>query len=450
MLLHYFDRTSMAHSLEVRVPFLDHRFVERCAEIPASLKVRRLQTKYVLKRAAADIVPERIINKRKIGFLRGATQGWLQAQLRDNASELLFGSEARCAEFLEREQVARLASGHGGDGATSDAHLLTAVLMLEVWLRTYLPRALKPPGTFHERATGSPMSAAGLTYALVTPVQDEEANLGLVGYVIERQTLKPEVWVIVDTGSTDGTVALASQLAERMPFIRLIAIDGPDRPTRGAPIVRAFTAGVRALETSPDVVVKLDADLSFDPDYFERLIGAFADDARLGMTGGVCTELRNGEWRPLYGTRSHIWGASRAYRWRCLQEVLPLEERRGWDEIDAIKAQIRGWRGAHAPRPLVPTPPSGGTARARAIAEALVQDRRRGAFHGLPVVLPRRSCVLARPSGSTSDRDGRRLPRRQHHATAAVSGLRGEGTPAPGAERAMVAAAASRGNRQGD
>ena len=155
MLLHYFDRTSMAHSLEVRVPFLDHRLVERCAEIPASLKVRRLQTKYVLKLAAADIVPERIINKRKIGFLRGATQGWLQAQLRDNASELLFGSEVRCAEFLEREQVARLASGHGGDGATSDAHLLTAVLMLEVWLRTYLPRALKPPGTFHERATAA-------------------------------------------------------------------------------------------------------------------------------------------------------------------------------------------------------------------------------------------------------------------------------------------------------
>ena len=62
------------------------------------------------------------------------------------------------------------------------------------------------------------------------------------------------------------------------------------------------------------------------------------------MTGGVCTELRNGEWRPLYGTRSHIGGASRAYRWGCLQEVLPLEERRGWDEIDAIKAQIRGWR----------------------------------------------------------------------------------------------------------
>lgn len=188
------------------------------------------------------------------------------------------------------------------------------------------------------------MSAAGLTYALVTPVQDEEANLGRLADAIERQTLKPDAWVIVDTGSTDGTVALASQLAERMPFIRLIAIDGPDRPTRGAPIVRAFTAGVRALETSPDVVVKLDADLSFNPDYFERLIGAFADDARLGMTGGVCTELRNGEWRPLYGTRSHIWGASRAYRWRCLQEVLPLEERRGWDEIDAIKAQIRGWR----------------------------------------------------------------------------------------------------------
>ena len=48
-MLHYFDRTSMAHSLEVRVPFLDHHVVEYCARIPADLKVRRLQTKYLLK-----------------------------------------------------------------------------------------------------------------------------------------------------------------------------------------------------------------------------------------------------------------------------------------------------------------------------------------------------------------------------------------------------------------
>jgi glycosyltransferase involved in cell wall biosynthesis len=188
------------------------------------------------------------------------------------------------------------------------------------------------------------MSASGLTYALVTPARNEEANLGRLAGAIDRQTLKPEAWIVVDTGSTDGTVALVRELGRRMPSAQLISIGGTERPMRGAPIVRGFIAGMGALEHAPDVVVKLDADLSFEADYFERLMSAFNTDPHLGLASGICTELHNGQWQPLYGTRSHVWGASRAYRWRCLQEVLPLEERRGWDEIDAIKAQIRGWR----------------------------------------------------------------------------------------------------------
>jgi len=57
-MLHYFDRTSMAHSLEVRVPFLDHEVVEFCATIPTRLKVRRLNTKHILKESARGIVPD--------------------------------------------------------------------------------------------------------------------------------------------------------------------------------------------------------------------------------------------------------------------------------------------------------------------------------------------------------------------------------------------------------
>jgi hypothetical protein len=110
--------------------------------------------------------------------------------------------------------------------------------------------------------------------------------------------------------------------------------------------VRAFTAGVAELSELgdlPDVVVKLDADLDFEADYLERLVDAFGENPALGIASGLCYEQVDGEWRPGFGTRSHVWGASRAYRRECLLDVLPLEERQGWDEIDAIKAQIRGW-----------------------------------------------------------------------------------------------------------
>jgi glycosyltransferase involved in cell wall biosynthesis len=185
-------------------------------------------------------------------------------------------------------------------------------------------------------------SVAG-SYAIVTPVRNESANLRRLGGCIAAQTRLPTAWVIVDTGSTDSTPEVVEALASEQPFVRALSIRGEAVPTRGGPIVRAFTTGVAALTEPPDVVVKLDADLSFEPHYFESLVAAFDADDRLGLASGICTELTRGEWCPIYGTRFHVWGASRAYRWRCLQEVLPLEERQGWDEIDSIKAQLAGW-----------------------------------------------------------------------------------------------------------
>lgn len=152
-LLQYFDRASMANSLEVRVPFLDHHVVEYCAQIPAALKVHRLQTKYILKQAAGGIVPERIVHKRKLGFSRGATEAWLQVQLREALPDLLMGTDVRCAEFLDHAAVRRLAMAHRDGTDLSNAHLLTAIVMLEIWLRTYLPRALSRPQASPEAAT---------------------------------------------------------------------------------------------------------------------------------------------------------------------------------------------------------------------------------------------------------------------------------------------------------
>ena len=75
-MLHYFDRASMAHSLEVRVPFLDHEFVEFCAAIPADLKVRAAARRSTsCSEVARGLVPERIIDKPKVGFFRGAVAG---------------------------------------------------------------------------------------------------------------------------------------------------------------------------------------------------------------------------------------------------------------------------------------------------------------------------------------------------------------------------------------
>ena len=147
LMLHYFDRTSMAHSLEVRVPFLDHELVELCARIPTRHKVRRGTTKAVLRHAARGIVPDRIIDKPKIGFFVGAAEEWLRRRLSAAMSDRLLGGELRCAELLDRERLDELVSDFLGRRTSAPRfRFLLAVVMLEVWLDSYLPRAVPRAG----------------------------------------------------------------------------------------------------------------------------------------------------------------------------------------------------------------------------------------------------------------------------------------------------------------
>jgi biofilm PGA synthesis N-glycosyltransferase PgaC len=196
----------------------------------------------------------------------------------------------------------------------------------------------------HPPATTS--SKARRTYALITPARDEAENLTRLAESIVDQTISPTAWLIVDNGSTDGTVELARRLASEHLFIDVLEIPGAPSATRGAPSVRAFTAGLAVLEGDPDVVVNLDADVSMPIDYFERLLAVFGGDDRLGIASGLCLERSRGEWQETPVTGGHVRGATRAYRRECLQEVLPLEERVGWDGIDVYKARANGWRTA--------------------------------------------------------------------------------------------------------
>jgi len=151
-MLHYFDRMSMAHSLEVRVPFLDHELVQLCAAIPRNFKVHRGTTKWLLKEAARGIVPDAVIDKPKIGFFNTAVETWVRTALARTTADHLLDREAAYAEFLDRSWVEDLVQRQvSGAARPRDAHLLLAILMLEVWLSSYLPRALASTAPSPER-----------------------------------------------------------------------------------------------------------------------------------------------------------------------------------------------------------------------------------------------------------------------------------------------------------
>lgn len=178
----------------------------------------------------------------------------------------------------------------------------------------------------------------------MTPARDERDNLERLARCLVSQTQRPDRWLIVDDGSTDGTADLVASLADEHPWIAHLSSGGASI-TRGAPIVRSFHRALADLRPLPDVVVKLDADISMEPDYFRRLLVEFQRDPELGIGGGIgYEEQADGVWRQRHGTGPAVWGACRAYRRECLHEILPLEEHMGWDTLDLMKANLKGWK----------------------------------------------------------------------------------------------------------
>jgi hypothetical protein len=93
-------------------------------------------------------VPERAIEKRKVGFFSHAIDGWFRAQTKGLVSDYLLGPNPRYSEMLDRRGVEQLVSLHGEGDTPENGRLLLAILMLEIWLATYLPRAT-PTGSEH-------------------------------------------------------------------------------------------------------------------------------------------------------------------------------------------------------------------------------------------------------------------------------------------------------------
>ena len=132
------DRMSMAHSLELRAPFCDHRVLEASLAIPSAVKTRGLGLKALLKTAYADVLPPDVLRHRKQGFMIPLAR-WLREDLRPLMDDLLGPEPVRTRGLFRPEVVERLRAEHLA-GTRSHADRLWTLMMAELWLREYLDR----------------------------------------------------------------------------------------------------------------------------------------------------------------------------------------------------------------------------------------------------------------------------------------------------------------------
>ncbi|MEW6354946.1 MAG: asparagine synthase (glutamine-hydrolyzing) [Planctomycetota bacterium] len=130
------DVTSMAHSLESRSPFLDHKLIEFVATIPTDLKLRRLKTKHILKRAFDDLLPGPIRNRPKMGFGVPIAE-WFRTDLADYVRDVLLDRKATSRGYFKKSSVEQLVNQHIGRQA-DHGYRLWALLMLELWHREFI------------------------------------------------------------------------------------------------------------------------------------------------------------------------------------------------------------------------------------------------------------------------------------------------------------------------
>jgi asparagine synthase (glutamine-hydrolysing) len=131
------DRMSMAASLELRPPFLDHHLVELAFSLPSRYKVMRGRTKWIVKEVARRYLPAEIVDRRKVGF-RPPLDVWFRGGLRSMAWDMLSSPSSFVSQLLDRSAVRSLLERHDR-GASNEEIRLWTLLCLEVWHETFFP-----------------------------------------------------------------------------------------------------------------------------------------------------------------------------------------------------------------------------------------------------------------------------------------------------------------------
>jgi poly-beta-1,6-N-acetyl-D-glucosamine synthase len=185
------------------------------------------------------------------------------------------------------------------------------------------------------------------SYIIVTPAKNEADYLPKTIAAVSSQTLRPSKWMIVNDGSSDNTNRILDEAAKAHPWIVPLHREATGIRKPGGPHIAAFYAGYDLIGVEPwDYLVKMDADVTFEPSYFESCLARFHTDPKLGIGGGaICNSIEGvlieeSPSDPLF----HVRGATKIYRRACWDAIGGIIKAPGWDTFDEMKANMLGWK----------------------------------------------------------------------------------------------------------
>lgn len=180
---------------------------------------------------------------------------------------------------------------------------------------------------------------------IISPVRDESKYLRNTLDSIVAQTQRPIEWIMVDDGSSDATPQIIQEYADKYPFIRLVP--RTDRGFRkvGGGVIAAFDFGrERILHTDYQYIAKLDGDMSFGPQYIEKMLAKLESDPKLAAVSGKVYREQGGRFIKERHSAEQVAGQFKLYKRTAFEDIGGFVQHLGWDGIDIHQARMKGWK----------------------------------------------------------------------------------------------------------
>lgn len=180
------------------------------------------------------------------------------------------------------------------------------------------------------------------SYIILTPIKNELPYFKETLESVCKQSILPHRWIILDDGSNDGTSKLIKLYKNKFPFIEYFHLHNfrPNLKSTGARSAALMNYARKLVKDTVDFIIKIDADISFNKDFFERIFNEFKKFPKLGIASGHL--VQNGKPEKIHNYNS-IRGATRIYKFECFNKLEFQYLGRGEDEMDTYKARYCGY-----------------------------------------------------------------------------------------------------------